>query len=75
MAFRLQTEESAAFGRRTAINGPKNRHQDVTKLRGGVRRLTWGKADLTMYNWDVSSNAERLVALLLVVAIVVAFAA
>jgi hypothetical protein len=30
---------------------------------------------MNMYNWDVSSNAERLVALLLVVAIVVAFAA
>jgi hypothetical protein len=29
-----------------------------------------GKVDLTMYDWDVSSNAERLVAILLAVAIV-----
>jgi len=35
-----------------------------------MRRLRLGKGEITMYDWDISSNAERLVAILLAVAIV-----
>ena len=47
----------------------------ATKLYRGGRRLTFGKAEQTMYfEKNISSNAERLVAILLAVAIVAALA-
>jgi hypothetical protein len=42
----------------------------TTKLWTGSRRLTPGKAEPKMYDLDFSSNAERLVAILLAVVIV-----